>query len=155
MYGFLTIVGYILSTVFLFSGGAAAWKRIDNARGWGNDEAMIFVFAAIAAVVCSAAYFIHMHDSTIPFLVLLSTILAAPAGFLLVFTAVYSFAATAWGLRVFFKGLWAAIDWAAGAGQKSRDKTAGANNKSSDSSSKGAVPPPPPVKRDSIFPDGF
>jgi hypothetical protein len=59
MLAILAFVGYTLATIFFFSGGAAAWKRIQTSKGWNSDEAMTFVFGAMAAIAFSIYFFIH------------------------------------------------------------------------------------------------
>lgn len=149
MTGLFTWIGYILTTVFLFSGSAAGLKRIQSSRGWNSDEALIFVFGAIVSVIASAAFFAAYHE--VRFVVPIAVLLAAPVGFMAVYALYYSMIATFWALKNFFKGLWAAIEWVANSGRPQAKKSA-----KSDSSAAGqANQPTPPAKRDSIFPDGF
>jgi hypothetical protein len=155
MLAILAFVGYSLATIFFFSGGAAAWKRIQTSKGWNSEEAMIFVLGAMAAIAFSIYFFIHYQG--VPYIVPLAMVLAAPVGFMLIYALFYSVAATFWALRNFFRYLWAAIDWVATSGQSS--KKSAKQDSQGDGANGGqqsnGTPPNQPAKRDSIFPDGF
>jgi hypothetical protein len=156
MHGMINAAGYLLFAVLFFAGATAAWKRISRALDCSYSNTTTFFVGGIGTAMATISVSRHVAEGSIPYLLPLAIILAAPAAFLLLHVAVYGGAAAISALKTGFKKLQSSIDWAANTGLPPSKKDDQGSNDSAANGRAIVVPPPTsPVNSDSIFPDGF